>query len=141
MSEEVQEFKIAPSLVPTEILDYAMDLPQVNLPVEHFIYEGVYYRTVRVPKDVVIVGAILNIPTTVIISGNCVMGIGNTSVNLKGYHVFKGSKYRQQVFRALEETCITMIFRTDAKTVEDAEKEMTGEWNLLQNNINGDNNL
>lgn len=134
MSEEIQEFKLTPSLVPEDVLDYAMELPQVNLEVEHFIHEGVYYRTVRVPKDVVIIGAVLEIPTTVIISGKCVMLVGNQAVELEGYHVFKGQKYRQQTFRALEETCITMCFATKAKTVEEAEREMTSSSELLQNN-------
>ena len=107
---------------------------EVDIPIEHFIHEGVYYRTCKVPKDVAILGAFIKIPTTVIVSGDCYVTLGNTIGRLKGYNVIKAEAGRRQAFRAVEDTYITMCFKTEGSTVEEAEKEFTDEWMLLTTN-------
>lgn len=107
---------------------------EVDIPIEQFIYEGVYYRTCKVPKGVAIIGAFIKIPTTVIVSGDCYVTLGNTVGRLEGYNVIKAEAGRRQAFRAVEDTYITMCFKTDAKDVKDAEKEFTDEWMLLTTN-------
>ena len=107
---------------------------EVDIPIEHFIHEGVYYRTCKVPKGVAIIGAFIKIPTTVIVSGDCYVTLGNTVGRLEGYNVIKAEAGRRQAFRAVEDTYITMCFKTDAKDVKDAEKEFTNEWMLLTTN-------
>ena len=118
-----------------EMAKYAIELcDEVDIPLEHFIHEGVYYRTCFVPKDVAIIGALVKIPTTVIVSGNCYVTLGNTVGRLEGYHVIKAEAGRRQAFRAITDTYITMCFRTDSKDVKEAEKEFTDEWILLTTN-------
>lgn len=107
---------------------------EVDIPIEHFIHEGVYYRTCKVPKGVAIIGAFIKIPTTIIVSGDCYVTLGNTVGRLEGYNVIKAEAGRRQAFRAVEDTYITMCFKTDAKDVKDAEKEFTDEWMLLTTN-------
>ena len=107
---------------------------EVDIPLEHFIHEGVYYRTCFVPKGVAIIGALVKIPTTVIVSGDCYVTLGNTVGRLEGYHVIKAEAGRRQAFRAITDTYITMCFRTDSKDVKEAEKEFTDEWILLTTN-------
>ena len=118
-----------------EMAKYAIEhCHEVDIPLEHFIHEGVYYRTCFVPKDVAIIGALVKIPTTVIVSGNCYVTLGNTVGRLEGYHVIKAEAGRRQAFRAITDTYITMCFRTDSKDVKEAEKEFTDEWILLTTN-------
>lgn len=118
-----------------EMAKYAIEhCDEVDIPLEHFIHEGVYYRTCFVPKDVAIIGALVKIPTTVIVSGNCYVTLGNTVGRLEGYHVIKAEAGRRQAFRAITDTYITMCFRTDSKDVKEAEKEFTDEWVLLTTN-------
>lgn len=118
-----------------EMAKYAIEYcDEVDIPLEHFIYEGVYYRTCFVPKDVAIIGALVKIPTTVIVSGDCYVTLGNTVGRLEGYHVIKAEAGRRQAFRAITDTYITMCFRTDSKDVKEAEKEFTDEWILLTTN-------
>ena len=118
-----------------EMAPYAIEhCDEVDIPLEHFIHEGVYYRTCFVPKDVAIIGALVKIPTTVIVSGNCYVTLGNTVGRLEGYHVIKAEAGRRQAFRAITDTYITMCFRTDSKDVKEAEKEFTDEWILLTTN-------
>ncbi|WP_281757381.1 hypothetical protein [Succinatimonas hippei] len=102
-----------------------------GLKTEHFLYAGLYSRTLFMPKDTVIIGALIKIPTVVTVSGHCFMTTGLKNVELKGYHVFKGSAGRRQGFIAVEDTYITMSFATAAKTVEEAEEEFTAEFNQL----------
>lgn len=106
----------------------------VNVPIEHFIFDGVYYRTCRIPKGVAIVGALIKIPTTVIVSGDCLVSLGLTIGRLTGYNVVRAEAFRRQAFKALEDTCVTMCFKTNAKDVKEAEKEFTDEWKLLTTN-------
>lgn len=118
------------------VLD-AIDNPkvlEVDVPIEHFIHEGVYYRTCKVSKGVAIIGAFIKIPTTVIVSGDCLVSLGNTIGRLTGYCVVKAEAGRRQAFRAIEDTYITMCFKTECKDVKEAEKEFTDEWMLLTTN-------
>lgn len=128
-----------------DMILYALEnLPEVDVPIEQFIHEGVYYRTCRVPKGVTIIGALIKIPTTVIVSGDCMVSLGLTVGRLTGYHVIRAEAGRRQAFRAFEDTCITMCFKTNSKDVKEAEKEFTDEWMLLTTNrdelLNNDNN-
>lgn len=107
---------------------------EVDIPIEHFIHEGVYYRTCKVPKDTAIIGAFIKIPTTVIVSGDCYVTLGNTIGRLEGYNVIKAEAGRRQAFRAVEDTYITMCFKTESTDVKEAEKEFTDEWMLLTTN-------
>lgn len=118
-----------------EMAKYAIEhCDEVDIPLEHFIHEGVYYRTCFVPKGAAIIGALVKIPTTVIVSGDCYVTLGNTVGRLEGYHVIKAEAGRRQAFRAITDTYITMCFRTDSKDVKEAEKEFTDEWILLTTN-------
>lgn len=118
-----------------ELAKYAIEYcDDVDIPIEQFIHEGVYYRTCKVPKNVAIIGALIKIPTTVIVSGDCYVTLGNTVGRLEGYNVIKAEAGRRQAFRAIKDTYITMCFRTDSKDVKEAEKEFTDEWILLTTN-------
>ena len=118
-----------------EMAKYAIEhCDAVDIPIEQFIHEGVCYRTCKVPKDVAIIGALIKIPTTVIVSGDCYVTLGNTVGRLEGYSVIKAEAGRRQAFRAITDTYITMCFRTDSKDVKEAEKEFTDEWIPLTTN-------
>lgn len=117
------------------VLNLMEHYPQVDIPIEHFIHEGVYYRTCKVPKGATVVGALIKIPTTVIVSGKCKTTVGTNVLELNGYCVLKGKAGRRQVFVALEDTNITMCFKTNATTVEEAEKRFTDRWRFLTNHL------
>ena len=118
-----------------EMAKYATEhCDEVDIPIEQFIHEGVYYRTCKVPKDTAIIGAFIKIPTTVIVSGDCYVTLGNTIGRLEGYNVIKAEAGRRQAFRAVEDTYITMCFKTESTDVREAEKEFTDEWMLLTTN-------
>lgn len=118
-----------------EILDTCIEQSlEVEIPIEHFVHSGVYYRTCKVPKGAAIMGAYIQIPTTVIVSGDCLVNIGESAERLTGYHVLKAPAGRRQAFKALEDTYITMCLETPHTDVKDCEKQFTPEWILLTTN-------
>lgn len=105
--------------------------PQIELQTEHVIHGGMYARTIRLQPEQVISGAHFLVPTILIVSGNCLAFTGERWIELAGFQVIAASTGRKQIFVARQDTAITMIFRTDAKTVEEAEAEFTDEHERL----------
>ena len=110
----------------------ALERTQVDLPVDHFLHGGIYARTVLVPAGVLITGALIKIPTVLIVRGDAMVYVGDESHRLTGYAVLPAAAHRKQAFCALAPTHLTMIFPTGAATVEDAEREFTDEVEKLQ---------
>ncbi len=106
-------------------------MPQVEIQTTHSIHAGVYARTCLIPAGVRITGALIKIPTTVIVSGDVTVFVGEGSVRLSGYHVIEAQAGRKQVFTAHADTFVTMLFATGAATVEEAENEFTDEADML----------
>ncbi len=107
------------------------DMEQVPIQTTHHFHAGLYARTIRIPKGVVITGALIRIPTLLIVSGHVTVFIGGDTIELRGYHVLPASAGRKQVFLAHDDTDLTMLFPTSAETVEEAEAEFTDETELL----------
>ena len=98
---------------------------------QHSIHAGVYCRTLFMPKGTVITGALVKRSTNIIVSGHVVAFMGDNEMEYEGYAVLHGSAQRKQLFRALEDTYLTMFFATQAKTVAEAEEEFTDEAEML----------
>lgn len=107
-------------------------LASVEIPTDQFLHAGCYSRTCLVKAGVVAAGAVIKIPTIVIVSGKCLVLVGDEVHSIDGYAVLRGAPGRCQTFRAISDTYITMIFSTASTTCDDAEKEFTDEWERLQ---------
>lgn len=112
----------------------AMKLPQTHIETTHTFHAGLYARTVKIPSGVVITGALIKIPTVLIVSGNVIMLTDGEPKELSGYHVFSASSGRKQAFVAITDTYLTMLFSTNAKSIGEAEREFTDEVDLLITN-------
>ena len=102
-----------------------------DVPIKHTLHGGVYTRTAFIPRGTMGLGALLKVPTTVIVSGNCYISNGKAVVQSVGYAVLEGNPNRRSIFYAVDNTYISMIAKVKAKTVEEAEKEVTDEWEYL----------
>lgn len=118
----------------------ASELPQVPITTEHMIHGGLYLRTVRLPAGVRITGALVKRATALIVHGDAVAYLGEETIRLCGYNVLPASAGRKQVFVALSETVLTMILPTDAKTVDEAERQFTDELEILASRRDPDSN-
>ena len=72
--------------------------PQVEIKTKSFIHAGMYCRTCLVPKGVAIAGALIKIPTVIMVTGDFAMTCGGRTVRLKGTHIFRASAGRRQIF-------------------------------------------
>lgn len=115
--------------------DLASKLPQVPLVTTHTIHGGIYSRTVTIPAGVTITGALIKIATTLIISGKVRAFVGEETIELQGYNVIAASAGRKQAFLAIDDTNLTMLFATNATTIEQAENEFTDEAHLLASRL------
>jgi hypothetical protein len=109
----------------------AREMPQTPIETSHLFHAGMYARSIEIPAGVMLTGALIKIATILIISGDVIMYINGQARELHGYHVFAASAHRKQAFVALTDTSMTMLFPSQAKTVEQAEEEFTGEADLL----------
>lgn len=101
---------------------------QIKLLTIHSLYHGVYTRTILLKENEVICGALIKIPTTLIINGNIQVSDGSSVVDIVGFDVFLCEPNRKQLMKANGNTSITMLFKTDAKTIEEAEQEFTDDF-------------
>jgi hypothetical protein len=84
------------------------------------------------PPRIALIGALVKIPTLVICTGHGWVRLNDAWKELLGYQVLPASANRKQAFATWDTPLvITAIFPTQAKTVEEAEKEFTDEYELL----------
>ena len=106
--------------------------PQKEFTTEHVFHAGLYSRSVRIPEGVVFTSVLIKCPTLLIVNGSFMVFTENEWRRLNGYNVIPAEGGRKQVYITLSEIELTMIFPTNAKTVEEAEAEFTDEADNLQ---------
>ena len=106
-------------------------LPQVPIHTDHVLHGGMYARTILIPKETVLTGALIKVPTMLIIQGAVIVYMDGVPVLLDGYNCFYADAHRKQAFWAKSDTYVTMVFATSARTVEEAEEQFTDEFNAL----------
>lgn len=109
----------------------SLTMPQVDIETRHVLHGGMYARSIMIPADTILTGALIKIPTILIISGDITVFIGDETLELHGYNVLPASAGRKQAFVAHTDTEMTMLFPCDAKTVEEAEKMFTDDADSL----------
>lgn len=112
----------------------ALELPQVSLNTQHDIHAGMYARTICIPAGHSITGALIKIPTMLIMVGCGKVFTGDDLIEIAGYAVLPAEANRKQVFEAVTDVYLTMIFPTGMTTIADCEKEFTDQWAELQTN-------
>ena len=117
------------------------DLHGFHVQTEHVLHAGMYARTVRLPAGVIIVGVLYKVPTMVIVHGACWVFAGEKWYRIEDYQVIPASAGRKQIFVTEQPTEITMVFRTKAKTVAEAEDAMTDEADKLINRRQDDGDI
>jgi hypothetical protein len=123
---------------PQEVIDWDVEgrvremfsegqLVPVEVKTNHLLGAGMYARTVHLPAMGFFTNVTIKVPTLMVVSGYCYMLAGKEWAKLTGYNVFPASAGRKQICITKEPTDVTMIFPTDARTVEEAEAEFTDE--------------
>jgi hypothetical protein len=136
----VQEIALSAELLSTNetalaqtyrLQEELLKVSDVEVVTDHVIHGGIYTRTIRLAPEIVLVGALIKIPTTLIVSGRTAVFTGAEWIELEGVHIIPARAGRKQTFVTRADTTIIMSFRTDAKTVAEAETEFTDEAEQL----------
>ena len=106
-------------------------MPQAEIETDHVIHGGMYARTIEIPAGVMLTGALIKVPTTLIINGRVTVFIGEQMIDVEGYRVIPASAGRKQAFYTWTTTQLTMIFATDCKSIADCEMQFTDEYDNL----------
>lgn len=115
---------------------------QLTITTDHVIHGGMYSRSLFMPMGAVMTGALIKVPTILIISGHVTIWLDNECTEIAGYQVFAASAHRKQAFAFHQDTHMTMIFATQSTTVQDAENEFTDEADrLMSRNDSSINNI
>jgi len=107
------------------------ELEQVEIPTDHVLHGGMYARTIKIPAGVLLTGAHIKRATTLVISGHVTVFVGAGTIEINGYQVLPASAGRKQAFLAHADTFVTMLFPSEAASIEAAENEFTDEADRL----------
>lgn len=107
------------------------EMPQVTYATKHVIHAGIYSRTICIKAGVAVVGVRIKVPSQLVVSGHCVISHGDSSVECNGYDVIAAPAGRKTAVLAYTDTYVTMMFGTDAATVEEAERQGTDDYESL----------
>ena len=108
----------------------AVDSP-CTFPTEDMLHAGCYVRTCVCPAGSILAGAVIKVPTVVVVHGVCSVTTGSKTIHIDGFAVLKGAAGRASVWRATTETTITMVYASKATSCEAAEEEFTDEFQQL----------
>ena len=111
--------------------DVIASCPQVEIVTEHLIHGGMYARTIRRAPGVIAVGSLILRATILIVNGPCTLITGTSRLDLTGYNVLPGLAGRKSLSLTHGDVEMTMIFPTNAQTVEEAENEIFAEADQL----------
>lgn len=121
--------------------EHIRTLDRIKCVTQHTLHAGIYSRTLFMPKGSVVAGVIIQVPTTLILSGKMAVYIGDDITHIDGYNVLPTIGDRKQVVYAIEDSYATLLFKTEAKTIEEAEQEMTNEYSRLMSRCSDSINL
>ena len=107
------------------------EYPQEQLHTDHVLHGGISTRTILIKAGSLLAGALVKIPTTLILFGDATVFADDESIRITGYKVLPASANRKQAFIAHEDTYLSMAFVTSATTIAEAEKEFTDEAEQL----------
>lgn len=106
--------------------------PEVPVPTLHTIHGGVYTRLVFMPAGTVLHGTQLNKATTLFVQGHAEIFTGAAeNLVLRGFNPVLGSVGRAQSIKAISDVHLAMVMSTDGLTLDEVEREMTDEFELL----------
>lgn len=105
---------------------------ELRIPITHFLHGGMYSRTAMIPKGTMLTGCLTNCDNLCVVSGDIEFSVGGEKKRIVGYGVIPARKGVKRAGLTHANTWWTTVFRTDAKTVDEAEREFTDEMEMLQ---------
>jgi hypothetical protein len=104
---------------------------QLHFVTEHLLHAGMYTRTVHFPADSLIAAVLFKVATVLIIQGSAEVWSNGELIRVDGYTVVPCAAGRKIALVTRSDLSASMMFPTDAKTVEEAQKQFTDEYEML----------
>ncbi|MCA3188329.1 MAG: hypothetical protein INH12_07020 [Cupriavidus sp.] len=115
--------------------------PQTEIETLHVLHAGMYARTIAIPAGTALTGALVKVPTMLVVAGNVLVSRGDEeALHIVGASVVPAAAGRKTAFLAYEDTVVTMLFPTDANTVAAAEEEFTDDHERLMSRADPERN-
>lgn len=106
-----------------QLEELALTCSQLPMVTEHMLHGGIYSRIIHLPQGSILTGALVKVPTMLIVNGHVEILIGDESATvMEGFTVFAASANRKQAFIAIEDTTIAMQF-VDTRTTQPLDEE------------------
>lgn len=106
--------------------------PQVDLSTTHLVHAGMYARTILIPADTLLTGALTNCDNVCVVVGDITVTTDEGTVRLTGHHVIPARAGFKRAGLAHADTYWTTFMRTEEQEVSDIERQMTDEADMLQ---------
>lgn len=115
MQDRIQAFKLA-----------ARELPQTEIPTQHFILDGIYVRQTFIPKGTVFVGRVHKKPHFfMVLKGLAEVTMDESIVTLRAGMTLMCPPGTRRAGICLEDTVFAGVFRTEKTDLKDIEAELT----------------
>lgn len=132
MNEEINTVLPSQNELVRQFENAALTLPQVHITTEHVLHGGMYARTIRIPANTMLTGAMTSCDNLCIVSGDITVTTDDGARRLTGFHVLPARAGAKRAGITHADTCWTTIIPTNAATVTEAENQLTGEAEMLQ---------
>lgn len=95
--------------------------------IREVLADGVYVRTALIPAGELWVGNLLQVPTTLLLHGDCTLRVHDSIQRLRGFNVVVEPAGIMRIGIAHTECQFTTVNRTSAKSIEAARAEFMGQ--------------
>lgn len=103
-----------------------LEMPQVEMPVDTMFVNGMNTRTLLIPEDTLLVGAVhLEDYVDIMIYGDITVATPDGLKRLSGFNIMQGKKGRKRAGYAHKDTLWVTVHKTDIDNAEDFVKLMT----------------
>lgn len=103
-----------------------LDYPQVTMNAQHYQIDGVYVRSLFIPKDVILTGRIHNKESIAILAqGSMKVCNGIETKTLTAPHIMIDQPGVKRIGYALEDCTFITVHRTDETELSQIENELT----------------
>jgi hypothetical protein len=137
----VAEFFSAPTAEAREkvaaLEQMALAMPQVAIKTEHLVHANVCARTIFIPAGTLLTGATMSVDNICVMFGDMTVTTDKGPVRFTGFHVLPANKGLKRAGLAHSDTWWTTIWKTELTEINDLEREMTSESDMLQTRRSG----
>lgn len=117
--------------------EHLLTLPQVDLSTTHVVHGGMCARTILIPADTLLTGALTNCDNICVLHGDITVTTDDGPQRLQGFHVLPAKAGAKRAGYAHADTWWTTIWPTALSEIDEIEDEMTGESSQLQTRRDG----